>query len=132
MQDLRSNRTNVPDLDKFGFRPLTNPTELPQLEQRSQKPTHSSRSKPPLSSVFSSPATPPVAAATSSVSKRSIVSQDDNEFYRDALQVHNELRRRHGVEPLRLNNELSKLAQQWGKVAVSVLQHITFLTFHFS
>lgn len=47
--------------------------------------------------------------------KRAAVAQDNTEFTREALQLHNELRRKHGVEPLRLNNDLSKLAQQWGE-----------------
>ena len=47
--------------------------------------------------------------------KRTAVAQDNTEFTREALQLHNELRRKHGVEPLRLNNDLSKLAQQWGE-----------------
>lgn len=51
----------------------------------------------------------------STPSKHSTTTQDQNEFVREALQVHNELRRKHGVEPLKLNNDLSKLAQQWGK-----------------
>jgi uncharacterized protein YkwD len=59
---------------------------------------------------------PSSAVATA---KRPVVAQDNNEFLRESLQVHNELRRRHGVEPLRLNNELSKLAQQWGEIEKS-------------
>jgi uncharacterized protein YkwD len=108
MRDLRVNRDNVPDLDGFGFRPLTNPTNAPQLEQRSHQTTHSS--KPKTSSSSASSTTP-----TAATPKHATASQDNNEFLREALQVHNELRRRHGVEPLRLNNDLSKLAQQWGK-----------------
>jgi uncharacterized protein YkwD len=111
MQDLRSNRNNVPDLDQFGFRPLTNPTNFPQLEQRSHKTTQSSKPKPSSASSSSSS----TSAAASATPKHPTVNQDDNEFYREALQVHNELRRRHRVEPLRLNNDLCKLAQQWGK-----------------
>jgi uncharacterized protein YkwD len=111
MQDLRSDRNNVPDLDGFGFRPLTNPTNFPRLEQRSHQTTQSSRSKPSSSASSSSSSTIPAAVPP----KRPTVVQDDNAFFREALQVHNELRRRHGVEPLRLNNDLSKLAQEWGK-----------------
>jgi uncharacterized protein YkwD len=103
MRDLRSNRDNVPDLDRFGFRPLTSPTNLPQLEQRSHRSVHPPR---PTSSSSSS---------STAAAKQSTVSQDSNDFTREALQIHNELRRRHGVEPLRLNNDLSKLAQEWGK-----------------
>jgi uncharacterized protein YkwD len=129
MRDLRSNRDNVPDLDRFGFRPLTNPTNVPQLEQRSHRNVQSSNStnvpqleqrshrnvqstRPTSSSSASSGA---AAAAATATPKRSTVGQDNNEFLREALQIHNELRRRHGVEPLRLNNDLSKLAQEWGK-----------------
>jgi uncharacterized protein YkwD len=104
MQNLRSNRDNIPDLDRFGFRPLTDPNNLPQFVQRNHRSIQSSR---PTSSSSSSAATAPP--------KRSTVAQDSNEFVREALQTHNELRRRHRVEPLRLNNDLSKLAQQWGK-----------------
>jgi uncharacterized protein YkwD len=115
MRDLRSNRDNVPDLDRFGVRPLTNPTNFPQLEHHSHPTVHSSKPKSSLSSSLSSP--PAIAAAASAVTpKHPTVDQDNNEFFREALQVHNELRRRHGVEPLRLNNDLSKLAQQWGKL----------------
>ena len=102
MQDLRLNRDTVPDLDRFGFHPLTNPNHPPQLEQRIHRSIQPSR--PTFSSSSSS--APP---------KRSTVAQDNNEFVREALQIHNEIRRRHGVESLRLNNDLSKLAQQWGK-----------------
>lgn len=94
MRDLRINRSDVPDLDRFGFRPLSNPSEVPRIPQRRSQ-SHSS--------------TPRVAAP-----QRPTASQDNNEFLRDGLQVHNEFRRRHGVEPLRLNNDLCKLAQQWG------------------
>lgn len=41
--------------------------------------------------------------------------QNNDEFVREALQVHNDLRQKHGIQPLRLNNDLSKLAQQWGE-----------------
>jgi uncharacterized protein YkwD len=113
MRDLRGNRDDVPDFDRFGFRPLSNPTNFPQIEPRSHHSTHPSKPKPPSSSPSSSAAasSTPIAAA----SKHSAVSQRTDEFLREALQVHNELRRRHGVESLRLNNDLSKLAQQWGK-----------------
>ncbi|CAF1324791.1 unnamed protein product [Rotaria sordida] len=50
---------------------------------------------------------------SSTAAKRPTVTQDNKEFVREALQVHNELRRKHGVEPLKLNNDLSKLAQEW-------------------
>lgn len=48
-----------------------------------------------------------------------MVVQDNKDFLREALQVHNDLRKKHGVEPLKLNNELSQLAQQWGKMHAS-------------
>jgi hypothetical protein len=57
----------------------------------------------------------PSQSARPAAPKRAAVAQDNAEFTREALQLHNELRRKHGVEPLRLNNDLSKLAQQWGK-----------------
>jgi hypothetical protein len=50
-----------------------------------------------------------------SAAKRPSKAQDNKKFVQEALQIHNELRQKHGVEPLRLNNDLSKLAQQWGK-----------------
>ncbi len=56
------------------------------------------------------------SSSSSTGPKRATVAQNNNEFVREALQVHNELRRKHGVEPLRLNNDLTKLAQQWGKL----------------
>lgn len=52
---------------------------------------------------------------SSTPAKRQTAIQSNDEFTREALQVHNDLRRKHGVEPLRLNSDLSKLAQQWGK-----------------
>jgi uncharacterized protein YkwD len=107
MRDLRANRNDVPDFDRFGSRPLSNPTNFPQIEHRSHQSTHSSKPKTSSSSSSSTP--------TAATPKHSAVNQDNNEFLREALQVHNELRRRHRVEPLRLNNDLSKLAQQWGK-----------------
>lgn len=113
MRDLRVNRSNVPDLDRFGFRPLSNPAEMPRIQQRRSQ-SHSSRPKVSLSSSSSIPSVP-AAAAAPPPPQRQAASQDNNEFLREGLQVHNELRRRHGVEPLRLNNDLSKLAQQWGK-----------------
>lgn len=45
----------------------------------------------------------------------SAIVQDDEDFFYEALQAHNEIREKHGVAPLRLNPELSKLAQEWGK-----------------
>ncbi len=53
--------------------------------------------------------------SSTATAKRPTVAQDNKEFVREALQIHNDLRQKHGVEPLRLNNDLSKLAQQWGK-----------------
>ncbi|CAF5037375.1 unnamed protein product, partial [Rotaria magnacalcarata] len=49
----------------------------------------------------------------------------DDEFVRESLEVHNKLRRRHGVGPLRLNHELSALAQQWADhlASTGTLQH---------
>ena len=46
--------------------------------------------------------------------KSSSTNQEYSDFAREALESHNELRRKHGVTPLSLNNELSKLAQDWG------------------
>ncbi|CAF1318844.1 unnamed protein product [Rotaria sordida] len=100
MRDLRSNRNDVPDLDRFGFRPLINPTNFSQLEQHSEQNIKSSR--PSSSSTTEIPS-----------SKSSNVSQSNNEFLQESLQIHNELRRRHGAEPLQLNDDLSKLAQTW-------------------
>jgi uncharacterized protein YkwD len=51
---------------------------------------------------------------SSAAAKRPASAQSNKEFVREALEVHNELRRKHSVEPLRLNNDLSKLAQEWG------------------
>jgi uncharacterized protein YkwD len=82
MQDLRIRPDGASRTSRFGFRSLTNPTNVSQSSTAGKRPT---------------------------------VTQDNKEFFREALQVHNELRRKHGVEPLQLNNELSKLAQQWGK-----------------
>lgn len=47
-------------------------------------------------------------------SNDSISIQDNRGFIQEALQVHNELRQKHGIGPLQLNNDLSKLAQEWG------------------
>ena len=112
MRDLRADRSDVPDFDRFGFRPLSNPTNFPQVEHRSHQPTSSSKPKASSSSSSSSAAT---AVPTAAASKQPVDNQDNAEFLREALQLHNELRRRHSVGPLRLNNDLSKLAQQWGR-----------------
>ena len=56
-----------------------------------------------------------VSPKASRTSKHLTRRQNDNELRRESLQVHNELRRRHGVQPLRLNDDLTKLAQNWGK-----------------
>ena len=55
--------------------------------------------------------------------------QDNDEFVHEALQVHNDLRRKHGVEPLRLNNDLCKLAQQWGKCQLLTATKNKFVIF---
>ncbi|CAF2928137.1 unnamed protein product [Rotaria sp. Silwood2] len=102
MRDLRSNRNDVPDLDRFEFRPLINPTNFPQLEQHKHRNIQSPR-----------PAASSSSTTEISTSKHSNVAQSNNEFLQEALQLHNELRRRHGVEPLHLNDDLSKLAQTW-------------------
>ena len=62
--------------------------------------------------------------ASTSNTKQSMVVQENKDFTREALQVHNDLRKKHGVEPLKLNNDLSKLAQQWGNTIV-FLSHLT-------
>lgn len=54
-------------------------------------------------------------SSSSTATQRLTETQDNNEFLQEALKVHNELRQKHGVEPLKLNNDLSKLAQEWGK-----------------
>lgn len=117
MRDLRVNRNHVPDLDRFGFRPLSDPAQLPQLEQRRPRnvPPTKPTPRPRSSSALSAGVAPASAPAPP---QRSVVPQDANEFVRESLQVHNDLRRRHGVDPLRLNNELCKLAQQWGNEIV--------------
>ena len=55
---------------------------------------------------------------SSTTTKNSKINQDNNEFIREALHIHNELRCKHNVEPLRLNNDLSKLAQEWGILSI--------------
>ncbi|CAM2712367.1 unnamed protein product [Rotaria socialis] len=102
MRDLRSNQDNVPDLDGFGFRPLTNPSNFSQLDQRINRGKRSPKSTS-SSSTSSATATP----------HDSTVGQNNKEFLQDALEIHNSLRLRHGVEPLRLNDDLLKLAQTW-------------------
>lgn len=98
MRNLRGNQNTVPDFDQFGFRPLMSPANITPLESRHARAVVS-QSRP----------------AASSATKPQATNQDTDQFVRDALQIHNDLRRRHGVEPLRLNNDLSKLAQQWGE-----------------
>ena len=124
MRDMRSNRDNVPDFDRFGFRPLSSPTNFPQLEHRNHRNTSSSRPFSPASAA-SSEAT--AASSAPQIPRRSTPDQDNSAFLQDALQVHNDFRRRHRVEPLRLNNDLCKLAQQWGKSNFSV--RIDFFSF---
>ncbi|CAF1128474.1 unnamed protein product [Adineta steineri] len=85
MQNLRLQHDDKRDENRFGFHSLRNPKSL----FRSTKPTADRN-----------------ATATAAV-------QDNTEFAQEALKLHNELRRKHGVEPLKLNNDLSKLAQDW-------------------
>ena len=99
MRNLRSHHDDIPDLDRFGFRPLLNPTNVPSFEPQAHRQALPSRFK---------------SSSGSQVDARPAARQDKSEFTREALNVHNDLRRRHGVEPLRLNDDLSKLAQQWG------------------
>lgn len=96
MRDLHANRHDVPDLNEFGFRPMLNPRNPPKHEQHVDQNRRFLKPKP-----------------THEPSSAS--SQSKNDFYQEALQVHNEYRQRHGVEPLRLNDDLCKLAQKWGK-----------------
>ncbi|XP_053601616.1 uncharacterized protein LOC128670180 isoform X1 [Plodia interpunctella] len=42
-----------------------------------------------------------------------LFSFKSNEFENEALEVHNEYRREHGVEPLVLNKEICKVSQKW-------------------
>jgi uncharacterized protein YkwD len=102
MRNLRSNQHNIPDFDRFGFRPLVSPGTIPTGEKRQHR--NSSLSRPTSSSI-------PSRSASQHVTRH----QDNSDFVQEALQRHNALRQRHGVEPLRLNNDLSKLAQKWGK-----------------
>lgn len=44
-----------------------------------------------------------------------IFSNKSNDFENEALEVHNEYRREHGVPPLVLNKDISKLSQRWAE-----------------
>lgn len=104
MQNLRAKDRSIPDFDRFGNRSFfdqpKSSTPSSQLERRWNP---SPRSVSPSASPRE--ATRPASAAT----------QNTDEFVRDALDRHNDLRRRHGVEPLKLNNDLTQLAQRWGQ-----------------
>lgn len=110
MQGLRSNRNDIPDLNSFGFRPLLNPSKFPQLESRIQRNVGLLRPKPTSSSA---------TLTETAVPQRSNISQTDKDFLEEALKIHNEFRKRHGVGPLRLNNDLNKLAQAWGRLKIN-------------
>ncbi|CAF1250083.1 unnamed protein product, partial [Didymodactylos carnosus] len=43
------------------------------------------------------------------------IAQDIDKFTKESLQIHNDLRRKHGAASLTLNHDLSKLAQQWAE-----------------
>ncbi|CAF1531335.1 unnamed protein product [Adineta ricciae] len=115
MHNLRLNRDEVPDFDRFGFRPLSDPTNLPPLESRHNQHHRSIQSSKPIPVRSSSSSSSPfsVAPITPTPPKRSSAPQSNNEFVREALQAHNDLRRRHGIEVLKLNDDLCRLAQQW-------------------
>ena len=99
MRNLRTHHDDVPDLDRFGFRPLLNPSNVPSFEPQTHRHAPPPRSK---------------SSSVNRAGTRPGAHQDKSEFTRESLHIHNDLRRRHGVEPLRLNDDLSKLAQQWG------------------
>lgn len=57
--------------------------------------------------------------------------ENNEKFQLDCLNAHNEYRRKHGVEPLKLNPTLSNFAQNWANVSLpsmdsSVTQNVNF------
>lgn len=107
MQKLRSKDDAIPDFDRFGHRPLLRPSDPPPSARIQHRMTPSPRSFSPSISPRESP------RATNN-------TQSTEEFLRDALDRHNEFRRRHDVGPLALNHELCQLAQKWGKKKCSL------------
>ena len=106
MQHSRFNRNNATNWNQFESGQWINPRNSSDVQQPSHRSIHL-----PRGTTSSSAAALNILAS----GKRSAGGQNDNEFRRESLQVHNELRRRHGVQPLRLNDDLTKLAQNWGK-----------------
>ena len=113
MRNMRSHQPNFPDLDRMGFRPLNSPSNIQPSELDNRHRSSSASIFRPFSA----------SASSNKSSSNSATVQSDHEFAEDALKVHNELRRRHGVEPLRLNSDLSKLAQQWGKYSIYLSEY---------
>ena len=110
MQNLRSKDRDIPDFDRFGFRPLLKPSDVSSSGQQLHHHRHTPSPKPV------SPAVSPRGSA-----KPASTTQNTDEFVQDALQTHNDLRRRHGVERLKLNDELTALAQKWGMYNIVVV-----------
>ncbi|XP_042236347.1 uncharacterized protein LOC121875743 isoform X2 [Homarus americanus] len=52
-------------------------------------------------------------------------SSDEDDFAKDCLKAHNDLRKKHGAPPLKLSKKLSKYAQEWATTIAKkdVLQH---------
>ncbi|KAH1000065.1 uncharacterized protein LOC109533085 isoform X2 [Dendroctonus ponderosae] len=82
---------------------------------------------PPLKPTFydSIPDMAQNAAQAASDPKQKNDELDIRSFAKDALQVHNEYRRKHGVPQLVLNYEISKYAQEWAETCARTtsLQH---------
>ena len=64
-----------------------------------------------------------VKSIKSSTSVTEFIS-DNNDFYKDALDSHNKYRKMHHVEPLKLNKELCKIAEDYAKKLANEIGHL--------
>lgn len=62
---------------------------------------------------------------SSSSSSSSESSSDEEDFAEDCLKAHNDYRKKHGAQPLKLSKKLSKVAKEWCETIAKkdVLQH---------
>ncbi|RUS71314.1 hypothetical protein EGW08_020922 [Elysia chlorotica] len=79
----------------------------------------------PMMSGGSSSGAPAKPLAMSKSSGGQAPSGDMKEFREQGLKAHNDRRKKHGVPPMKLNNDLNKYAQEWADhlVKTSTFQH---------
>ena len=54
----------------------------------------------------------------------------DNDFINSALEIHNEFRKNHNAEPLKLNNELIVKAKNYAKILINSSDNFSIFTFN--